>query len=79
MQTRGKGLPGGPPRDPELAGWLVRQRRAIDQRLAADGGVEVPAAGAPEAEALRRFRTFAATALMRGQRPAPALDGLKLD
>lgn len=79
MQTRGKGLSGGPARDPELAGWLVRQRRAIEQRLAAEGRVEVPAASAPEAEALRRFRTFAATALMRGERPTPALDGLKLD
>jgi len=66
-------------RDPDLAAWLVRQRRAIEQSLASEARVEVPAASSPEAEALRRFRTFAASALLRGERSAPALDGLKLD
>jgi len=66
-------------RNPELATWLVRRRREIDQRLAADARVPTPAASSPEAEALRRFRSFAASCLLRGERPAPSLDGLKLE
>jgi len=66
-------------RDPELAKWLVRQRREIDQSLARAGRVPIPAASSPEFEALRRFRSFAASCLLRGERPAPSLDGLKLD
>ena len=66
-------------RDPALATWLVRSRREIDQALASQARVAVPAASSPESEALRRFRSFAASCLLRGDRPAPALDGLKLD
>jgi PAS domain S-box-containing protein len=71
---------GEPPgRNPELATWLVRRRREIDQTLARLGEVAIPSASSPEIEALRRFRSFAASCLLRGDRPAPALDGLKLD
>jgi PAS domain S-box-containing protein len=66
-------------RDPELAAWLLRSRRALDESLASQGRVAVPPASSPEAEALRRFRSFAASCLLRGERAAPALDGLKLD
>lgn len=57
----------------------MRQRRAIEASLAAELGERMPAVTSPEAEALRRFRTFAASCLLRGVRSAPALDGLKLD
>jgi len=71
---------GGPPRrNPELATWLVRRRREIDQALARGGAVPIPSASSPELEALRRFRSFAASCLLRGERPAPSLDGLKID
>ena len=40
-------------------------------------GPAAPQASGPEAETLRRFRTFASTALMRGVVPSPALDGLR--
>jgi PAS domain S-box-containing protein len=66
-------------RDPELAAWLVRQRGAIEQRVLARLGTTAPGAGAPETEALRRFRSFAASALLRGRAVEPALDGLRAD
>jgi len=47
--------------------------RVMGERL----GAAAPAASGPEAETLRRFRTFAATALMRGEAPRPVLDGLR--
>lgn len=68
-----------PRRNPDLATWLVRRRREIDQALARAGEVPIPSAGSTELEALRRFRSFAASCLLRGERPAPSLDGLKLD
>jgi len=76
-----KAKPGGDraQRDPELATWLVRRRREIDQALARAGTVPIPSAASPELEALRRFRSFAASCLLRGERPAPSLDGLKID
>ena len=40
-------------------------------------GAAAPAEAGPEAETLRRFRTFASTALMRGEAPRPVLDGLR--
>lgn len=40
-------------------------------------GAAAPAASGPEAETLRRFRTFVSTALMRGEAPRPVLDGLR--
>ena len=42
-------------------------------------GPAAPSAGSPESEALRRFRSFTCTALVRGQAPPPALDGLSLN
>jgi hypothetical protein len=66
-------------RDPELAAWLVRQRGAIDQRVLARLGATAPGAAAPESEALRRFRSFAASALLRGRAVEPSLDGLRAD
>ncbi len=66
-------------RDPELAAWLVRQRGAIDQRVLARLGATAPGAAAPESEALRRFRSFAASSLLRGRAIEPSLDGLRAD
>jgi len=66
-------------RDPALATWLVKHRRDVDQALAAAAPGEAPATGSPEAEALRRFRSFAASALLRGERAEPALDGLRVE
>lgn len=42
-------------------------------------GPAAPSPASPEAEALRRFRTFSSTALMRGQAPPPNLDGLRVN
>ena len=42
-------------------------------------GPAAPAASSPETEALRRFRTFSATALMRDAAPPPNLDGLRVN
>lgn len=66
-------------RDPELAAWLVRQRIAIEQRVLARLGATAPGAATAETEALRRFRSFAASALLRGRAVEPALDGLRAD
>ncbi len=40
-------------------------------------GPAAPSPGAPESEILRRFRSFAAAALCRGEAAQPALDGLR--
>lgn len=70
-------------RDIEWAGWLVSRRAAVDRALALgaqDRGDEPPAAGSPESEALRRFRSWAAASLRRGASDAePALDGVRVD
>lgn len=47
--------------------------------MAASLGETMPSAGSPEAEALRRFRSFAAAALQRGEAALPALDGIRVD
>jgi PAS domain-containing protein len=62
-----------------LASWLVAHRREIEAAMNARLGPAAPGAGSPESEALRRFRSFLASALARGQAPAPALDGLRLN
>lgn len=41
-------------------------------------GPAAPAAGSAESEALRRYRSFLATALVRGGSSPPALDGLRV-
>jgi len=60
----------------ELAAWLLARRRTIDaaacERL---GGA--PPAGSAEAEALRRFRSFALLALGQGEAGAPSLEGVR--
>jgi PAS domain-containing protein len=65
--------------DPELAAWLVMRRGEIERALAARLGAQAPRAAAPESEALRRFRSFAAASLERGRPGAPALDGIHAD
>lgn len=42
-------------------------------------GPAAPAVSSPEAEALRRFRSFTSAALMHGRDTAPALDGLRVN
>jgi PAS domain-containing protein len=63
----------------QLASWLVAHRREIEAAMSARLGPAAPGAGSPESEALRRFRSFLCSALVRGQAPAPALDGLRLN
>ena len=61
----------------DLATWQVAQRLEIERVMQERLGAAAPAASGPEAETLRRFRTFASTALMRGEAPRPVLDGLR--
>lgn len=66
-------------RDPGLAAWLIKNRREIEQSLAERSSDGLPASSSAEAEALRRFRSFAASCLQRGELSSPSLDGLKVD
>jgi PAS domain S-box-containing protein len=68
-------ITGNPNRD--LSKWLMNQRLEIEKVMHARLGAAAPAASGPEAETLRRFRTFTSTALMRGEAPRPVLDGLR--
>jgi len=61
----------------DLSSWLMSQRLEIERVMQERLGAAAPAASGPEAETLRRFRTFASTALMRGEAPRPVLDGLR--
>jgi len=61
----------------ELASWLMAHRLEIERLMGERLGAAAPAASGPEAETLRRFRTFTSTALMRGEAPRPVLDGLR--
>lgn len=61
------------------ASWIVVRRAEIDRALATRRRGDLPGPGTPETEALRRFRSFAASALRRGDAGAPALDGLRVD
>lgn len=67
----------------EWAGWLVSRRAALERASAlraSERGDAPPAAGSPESEALRRFRSWAAAALRRGvSAGAPPLDGVRAD
>lgn len=65
--------------DQEIASWLVATRLQIEAAMNAKLGPAAPSASSPEAEALRRFRTFSATALMRGDAAPPNLDGLRVN
>jgi PAS domain S-box-containing protein len=60
--------------DRELSSWLIVRRRDIEGRL----GPVLPRPDSAEAEALRRFRSFASSALLRGECAAPALDGVRV-
>jgi PAS domain-containing protein len=60
-----------------LANWLLSQRLEIEHAMQKRLGAAAPADSGPEAETLRRFRTFVSTALMRGEAPRPVLDGLR--
>ncbi len=59
------------------ASFLVTRRAAIDRALVEQNGGETPSLA--EAETLRRFRSFAAASLRRGEAGEPALDGLRVD
>lgn len=62
----------------EWASYLVTRRSAIDRLLAGRReGTTNP--GPSASEALRRFRSFAASTLRRGEGAEPALDGLRVD
>lgn len=63
--------------NPQLATWLVVHRPRIDALMATQLGPAAPRAGAEETEVLRRFRTYASSALRRGEAAQPALDGLR--
>jgi PAS domain-containing protein len=63
--------------NPELASWLVAQRREIEAVMTQRLGPAAPRADAAETEVLRRFRSFAAAALKRGTAAEPALDGIR--
>jgi PAS domain S-box-containing protein len=65
--------------DRALASWLVARRREIEDALARELGSRRPGPASPEAEGLRRLRSYAVAALMHGADAAPALDGLRLD
>jgi PAS domain S-box-containing protein len=58
-----------------LAHWLAEQRGAIEREAARVAGALDPAG--PEAEALRRFRSFALLDLERGA-ATPSLEGLRV-
>ena len=61
----------------DLANWLMSKRIEIERVMQARLGAAAPAASGPEAETLRRFRTFVSTALVRGAAPRPVLEGLR--
>jgi len=63
----------------EWASFLVTRRIEIERMLVVRMGDSFPRASAPEAEALRRFRSFAGARLRRAEAGAPALDGLRVD
>lgn len=63
----------------ELASWLIGNRGAIERVMVARLGRAAPVAGAPESEALRRFRSYVSATLTRGRAAAPPLDGLRVN
>jgi len=62
-----------------LGSWLVATRPQIEAAMNGKLGPAAPSPSSPETEALRRFRTFSSTALMRGEAPPPNLDGLRVN
>ena len=65
--------------NPELARFLIIERARIEALMTQRLGPAAPSPGAPESEILRRFRSFAAAALCRGEAAQPALDGLRVN
>jgi hypothetical protein len=65
--------------DRDLATWLLTRRNDIEAFMNARLGPATPLAASPEAEALRRFRSFAASSLKRGEAGGPALDDLRVN
>lgn len=63
----------------DLASWMIRHRNQIEATMNDRLGSAAPGVSSPEAEALRRFRSFASQALMRGEVLPPALDGLRVN
>ncbi|MDP6981320.1 MAG: PAS domain-containing protein [Myxococcota bacterium] len=63
----------------DLAAWLISQRNTIEAAMNERLGPAAPGVSSPEAEALRRFRTYVSTALMRDAVDPPALDGLRVN
>jgi len=63
----------------EIAAWLIAKRLEIERAMASRLGSAAPKPGAAEAEALRRFRSYAFTSLRRGTPVPPSLDGLRVD
>ena len=61
----------------DLASWLISRRPEIEKLMSSRLGPAAPKPASAEAEALRRFRSFSASALLRGKIAAPALDGLR--
>jgi PAS domain S-box-containing protein len=59
-----------------LAGWLLGRRGAIEAALRAEGGA-LAHAGAAEAEALRRFRSYLMLSLAQDAPAVPSLEGLR--
>jgi PAS domain S-box-containing protein len=57
----------------------VAERREIEAALARELGSRRPGVASPEAEGLRRLRSYAVAALVHGGEAVPALDGLRLD
>jgi len=64
---------------PEIASWLIARRLQIEQVMDSRLGPAAPAPGATESEVLRRFRSYAASSLRRGESGEPALDGLRVN
>ncbi len=63
----------------EIASWLISHRLEIEGAMEQRLGPAAPSAGSAESEALRRFRSFAGSALRRGSQSPPALDGLRVN
>ncbi|MCP4037389.1 MAG: PAS domain-containing protein [bacterium] len=63
----------------DLASWLISHRSQIEASMNQRLGPAAPGVSSPEAEALRRFRSFVSSALIRDTVLPPALDGLRVN
>ena len=62
----------------QLAAWLVSQRGLLDRALHERLGTGLPTRSSPEAEALRRLRSFAVLCLASDPKAQPSLEGLRV-